>query len=146
MQVRLLPFLTCCVDCSAFTVIKGIFEGDCEDLCPFFILTALTGIYYVFLWFFWVLVFWWRKISRRLISFSLVVILWFILCLVSVALASALVTEIVDHHEKIFNKTKDEHFEYLGVASLGSIVLLWTVHLSVFVVNVCYNLCKRSKT
>lgn len=89
--------------------------------------------------------FWWRRISRRVVSFSLVVILWFILCFVSVAIASALATEIAEHHRGIFNKTetKKEHFEYLSVASLGSIVLLWTVHLIVFMVNVCSNLCGR---
>ena len=102
---------------------------------PIFIISALVGLFFILLGIFWALVFWWSKISNKaskLISFSLIVTLWFILCFFSVAIASALTTLIVVKHD---------HFVFHGyllvsVLGLGSIFMLWTVHFTVFLVNV----------
>ena len=87
--------------------------------------------------------------ASKVASFSLIVTLWFVLCLISVALASALTTQVIEQRTKIFSvlyKTGDncteegKNFQIVAVPALGSIVVLWAVHICVFLTNVCYSI------
>lgn len=124
------------------------------ELRPIFILTAAVGAFFILLWLFWALTFWWSKISQKMseyVSFSLIVALWFILCFISVAVASSLTTLVVEHNDLIFGRSASNvsdstdfpttetagKYEIVPLVGLGAILVLWTVHVCVFLVNVC---------
>ena len=136
--------------------------GNCKRLYPTYILMALVGIFFILLGFYWILVFWWSKINRmssNAVSFSVVVTLWFVLCLLSVAITSALTTQIVQYrNETIYiykydmmdddNIMKDNddckrNSQIVALPAVGSILVLWTVQMCVFLVNACCSMCGR---
>lgn len=73
-------------------------------------LTIVAGVYFILLFLYWLLVFWWSKISigaSKNISFSLLTILWFFQSMLFVATASSLAIEIFEKQALIVHANLD---------------------------------------
>lgn len=127
-------------------------EDGCEKMVAPFVLAMLAGIFFILVGFYWISVFWWVKVSgsaSKRVSFSFLTALWFILALLFVGIAAALATEVFEYRRILASFKKDRpcdddmpnvpkvpyHFNIIPLLALASMVVLWVVHVCVFLVH-----------
>lgn len=112
----------------------------------------LGGVFFILIGFYWILVFWWTRISdnaSQRVSFSVLTIIWFVLAMFFVGVTAALATEVYEHSQVIANFTSDlpckeesmdtlpYHYNIIPLLALSSMILVWLVYLCLFLVNAC---------
>ena len=130
-------------------IITGV--NNCKTMILPFSITIVAGIYFILLFLYWMLAFWWSKISvgsSKNISFSLLTILWFFHSMLLVATLSSLAIAIYERTELIIkldidtNSTECSEMSYKDILRLpliaeGSMGLLCVIYFCVFLANVC---------
>lgn len=136
-----------------------IWSNVCPEVIPAKALTMLSGVFFVLLGLFWLLVLWWSRPTRTPLpshfrNFSVIALLWWTLCLYFMGVATALATEVYEQSDLIATlgnaTSKNDYYRSMSVEceggdtlevpnnmvplwALGSMAFLWLLYICIFI-------------